>query len=477
MNKLADYLEVNSDKIRKVLFWIFFATGLISLILIYPTHQGDDMAFPAKLTRVMLAFSVMAMVYLWLIKKNIKYFFVFCMIFFFVISNLYLMSDIVFHGYNNNWDWGDFMWMASSGGNPLYGANYPPVAVLFFAMCYTLIPTLEYKETLEFSQKYLFTFFFFFTVIALAFLFEDLFKKNKNYRLFTICIFLTSPVLFAYQRLNIIIFVLIFVMLFWRYYDSDKKWKKNAGLFSLALAANLKYYPAAYGLILLKKKRWKDSIICAVTAVVMFALPGAVEVILNKCGIYLNDATGGIIGNSFGSPAVAANTQAAEGAVSGALTSVVNANLDFLSYDSVVDNSLSIKSTVKNILTPMGVGASAVNIIGYVVLAILAAVTVWCFWVAKEQYQEFLLVSILCVMVITSSCWYYAIFLLPAFAMFMQKEKFTLFDNILFIVWIGTLGNFWGFLNFHFIQGVECTAVLWIMTVGNILYRRHKGCL
>ena len=114
MKKISDYLQVNSEKIRKIAFWCCFVTGLISLAFIPVTHQGDDMTTPAKLTRLVLTFSVMAIVYLFLVKRNIKYFFIFAMIFFFVISNLYLMSDVVFKGYDNNWDWGDFMWMAYS---------------------------------------------------------------------------------------------------------------------------------------------------------------------------------------------------------------------------------------------------------------------------------------------------------------------------------------------------------------------------
>ena len=469
MKKISDYLQVNSEKIRKIAFWCCFVTGLISLAFIPVTHQGDDMTTPAKLTRLVLTFSVMAIVYLFLVKRNIKYFFIFAMIFFFVISNLYLMSDVVFKGYDNNWDWGDFMWMASSGGNPLYGANYPPIAVLFFDMCYTLIPPCDFIETLEYPQKYLFTFFFFFTVMAIAFLFEDLFKKNKNHRLFTICILLTSPILYAYQRMNIIIIVLILVMMFWRYLDAPQKWKKNAGLVLLALAANFKYYPAAYGLILLKKKRWKDSIVCAIMAIVMFFLPGVVDLVGKKFGYGLYELSGGIIGDTF-----AYTDGSAGSALSSAISSTVDVNAGFVATDMVMDNSLSIASIIRRVLSPLGIDSHTVNVIGYGLLAILVMVTIFSFFITKEQYQEIILVTMLCIMVTTSSCWYYAILLLPAFAIFMQKEKFTLFEHVMFIVWIATLGNFWGFLNFHFIQGTECLAAIWIMTVGNTVYRFIK---
>ncbi len=470
MNSNSEVVKSNTDKIRKIAFWCCFVTGLISLALIPVTHRGDDMTTPAKLTRLVLAFSVMAMVYLFMIKRNIKYFFIFAMIFFFVISNLYLMSDVVFRGYDNNWDWGDFMWMASSGGNPLYGANYPPIAVLFFDMCYTLIPPCDFIETLEYPQKYLFTFFFFFTVMAIAFLFEDLFRKNKNYRLLTICILLTSPILYAYQRMNIIIIVLILVMLFWRYLDAPQRWKKNTGLVLLAVAANLKYYPAAYGLILFKKKRWKDSIICAVAAITLFFSPGIVEIIIHKMGYRLFDISNKIIGDSIFLNDAASDTNF----VTEAVTATVDKNVNFVGTDAVLDNSLSIVSTTRRILSQFGADSSLVSIIGYGLLAVLTIVTIFSFFITKEQYQEIILVTMLCIMVTTSSCWYYAILLLPAFAIFMQKEKFTLFEHVMFIVWIATLGNFWGFLNFHFIQGTECLAAIWIMTVGNTVYRFIK---
>ena len=470
MKKISDYLQVNSEKIRKIAFWCCFVTGLISLALIPVTHRGDDMTTPAKLTRLVLAFSVMAMVYLFMIKRNIKYFFIFAMIFFFVISNLYLMSDVIFKGYDNNWDWGDFVWMASIGGNPLYGANYPPIAVLFFAACYTLMPPYADAAIFDYCRKYLVTFFFLFTVIAIAFLFEDLFKKNKNYRLFTICILLTSPMLYAYQRMNIIIVVLIFVMLFWRYMDSEKKWKKNAGLFFLALAANFKYYPAAYGLILLKKKRWKDAIICGAMAVIMFIVPGIIEFFVEKSGYNLFELTGGILSGSFRGGEASSITDAVTQAAS--LTADINAY--FVETDNVVNSAISIKSILVRYLSAMSVSISTAEIISYVIMGLVAVITIISFFMTKEKYQEISLIAILCVMVVTSSCWYYAVFLLPAFAVFMQKEKFTLFEHIMFIMWIGTFGNFWGFLNFHFVQGTECLAVIWIMTVGNTVYRFIK---
>lgn len=70
---------------------------------------------------------------------------------------------------------------------------------------------------------------------------------------------LSAPFLFEYQRGNTILLAVIFLLFFLHFKDSPSPLLRELALISLACAAGIKIYPALFGLLLLREKRWLDS--------------------------------------------------------------------------------------------------------------------------------------------------------------------------------------------------------------------------
>ena len=67
------------------------------------------------------------------------------------------------------------------------------------------------------------------------------------------------------------------VMLLWALAlrDSKEGWKREAALVLIAVAANFKLYPAAFGVLYLLEKRWREAVRLIVYGVVLFVVPFA----------------------------------------------------------------------------------------------------------------------------------------------------------------------------------------------------------
>ena len=99
--------------------------------------------------------------------------------------------------------------------------------------------------------------------------------------------------LYALERGNIVILAMTTALLFVLYHDSDVPWVREAALLSLAVSANLKLYPAVFGIILLYEKRWKDAIRTVIYGVLLFVLPCLVfKNGLNNIPMFLNNVKG-----------------------------------------------------------------------------------------------------------------------------------------------------------------------------------------
>ena len=96
-------------------------------------------------------------------------------------------------------------------------------------------------------------------------------KKTKL--LFCLFMFFSAPFLFWFERGNYIILAVIFSLLFIMFYDSNKKYLRYLALFALALAINIKIYPAVLGLLLLKEKKFKEIFLLGIYTALLFFVP------------------------------------------------------------------------------------------------------------------------------------------------------------------------------------------------------------
>lgn len=146
-------------------------------------------------------------------------------------------------------------------------APFPPFAYIWFHLLYRINPVeapikLASWEMVKNFQNNLLIFVVIMMIIAI-FLFEIVIKMQcfdeRGSVLFTFLILLSAPFAAgAIERGNIAIAVC--VMILWAMYlkDSKEAWKKEAALLLIACSAGLKIYPAIFGLIYVREKRWKE---------------------------------------------------------------------------------------------------------------------------------------------------------------------------------------------------------------------------
>lgn len=81
------------------------------------------------------------------------------------------------------------------------------------------------------------------------------------------------PVLFVLERGNVAVLALAPLLFFTQTYKSERAVLRELGLLMLGTAAALKLYPALFGLVLLRDRRYREAVRAALYALVLFLLP------------------------------------------------------------------------------------------------------------------------------------------------------------------------------------------------------------
>ncbi len=181
-------------------------------------------------------------------------------------------------------DLGDFFWVVEfvQDLNPyvdaeIYGyiANYPPLAYVFFYPFYLLTSLGGAIYTPENPWGVVSCLIFMLVPLAVTIVFL---LKNTGKSLFfsSVLVFLILtglPVHFEINRANINIIVLMFVVIFMSWKDSEEKWKRDVAIVCLAVAGAVKLYPAFLGILLIRDRRWKDCLKTVLYSVFLFIVP------------------------------------------------------------------------------------------------------------------------------------------------------------------------------------------------------------
>ncbi len=166
------------------------------------------------------------------------------------------------------------------GLDPYYAnANYPALAFVIWRLFYRMVPWNESNTVGYFlretqSAQLGFILFMLFCIIMIWEL-SKLYSEDKGiYKLlFPVCIITSGPVLFTIERGNIIILSFVFSFLFLLLYDSEKKELRYFSYLCLSIAAGIKIYPAVLGILVLSKKRYKESLLLIGMGIIMFIVP------------------------------------------------------------------------------------------------------------------------------------------------------------------------------------------------------------
>lgn len=160
---------------------------------------------------------------------------------------------------------------------------YMPLTYLFL---YPFSQLADYKSlTLDFDRVFLtecwgipvgmISYMFLLVLMTLLF-WHSLQKLNRN-RFMSHwslgLLFFSSIFIFSIERGNLIILSAACVNYFFAYFQDDRKSKVYFALFALCVATILKIYPAIFGLLLLKEKRYKDILWCFAIGIPMVFLP------------------------------------------------------------------------------------------------------------------------------------------------------------------------------------------------------------
>lgn len=161
------------------------------------------------------------------------------------------------------------------------GSIYPPLSNLVIYLFsrtlpadYLSIPREEFFRWREFPTTIL-TYILYFTISVL--ILSLLLGREKHgpvkKNLFVFCTLCSFPFVFLSERGNTVILCVIAMLIYAQNYNSKNVIAKEFGLFMLAFATGMKFYPVLFGLPLLADKRWKDAIHACIYGLLCLFVP------------------------------------------------------------------------------------------------------------------------------------------------------------------------------------------------------------
>lgn len=164
------------------------------------------------------------------------------------------------------------------------GTIYPPLANLFYALitrCMS-ISTLQqlnklsnYNDIKALQECSIYFVIYLNTSLLAYYLACTSWKKGSKLEknVFTILMLFTVPFLYQFERANLIFLSLVLCMVFFALKDSDNKVLREIAYLSLAISAGMKLYPAIFGFLLLKEKKYKETVRLVLYGMMFFFLP------------------------------------------------------------------------------------------------------------------------------------------------------------------------------------------------------------
>ena len=163
--------------------------------------------------------------------------------------------------------------------DPYYAYTfYPPLCFVILKLFHMLLPSElqsnDYGVALR--DNAIGMLYFIIVIIICTFIIYkviDCYNKKhlstKNILLLTI----SGPFLFCVQRGNILFIAIVFILIYYLYNDSENIYLRCFAYISLIIAANIKMFPALFGLITLKKKNFKGTIFMLFGGIITFIVP------------------------------------------------------------------------------------------------------------------------------------------------------------------------------------------------------------
>lgn len=159
------------------------------------------------------------------------------------------------------------------------GSIYPPLPLMINKLMLRLVPYNVVSHgamAIRASQagQIVFLFYTLVTLLTLFILIIGIKKGSTAEKyFFSFIILFSEPFLFEFERGNVILVALLFLMIFTFFKDSKNFLIREAALISLAISSAIKIYPIIFILLLVKDKQYKDSCKVILYCMILFVLP------------------------------------------------------------------------------------------------------------------------------------------------------------------------------------------------------------
>ncbi|MBR1696273.1 MAG: DUF2029 domain-containing protein, partial [Selenomonas sp.] len=158
---------------------------------------------------------------------------------------------------------------------------YPPLINLFYALCGSLIPLdniilshAVYIRDLQMAWIVLYAVTML-TMLGISLVIWLFLRDEKIVVrvLFLLVTFLSLPFVFAVERGNSLLQTLLFLLLFLYWYKSEGRRWRYLSYISLGIATGIKIVPVIFGLLIIRRRAWKESGIAIAVVAFIFYVP------------------------------------------------------------------------------------------------------------------------------------------------------------------------------------------------------------
>lgn len=333
-----------------------------------------------------------------------------------VVKNDFFQATTFYDVRDTFMDW--FNCVAGYGGNPYageVGSNYPALAVLIFKVFRLGIPEKVLDEGVGTLVRYQNAWIIFMVYNGILIW---IFSVSVDHKLklkhwdkmlfFAVCLF-SFPVLFAFERGNIINLAFVLTMFFYSFYQDENKVLRELAFMALAIAAGIKIYPAIFGFLLLKRRRIWECVRLSIYGILSFVAPffwfGGLKAIKS----FLN----GILGFSLDRSTVTSETMDAIASFDGTASSVTI-------MPSSYGYNFSLFNICKVIREMLGVHLQEKMFsVGLILISIMLFVTAL---IIKEEWKELLCYTLMMILIPSFSGAYVMLFMFISFIAYLNHE-------------------------------------------------------
>lgn len=278
------------------------------------------------------------------------------------------------------------------------GGTYPPLARALIWLCGQVISSQyafqnAYEIRANSEGLILWVLIFSLTCMCIYGMYKKYFSSSE--KLVPFALLFCYPMIFAFERGNIIIIAYAFTLAYFLLYDHENKAARILAYVCLGLAAAIKIYPALFGLVVVATKRKKDILECIMCGLIICLGPFAFVGGWDALRQYITNVTASSGANSY------------------------KAVPYYLNYTNVIGRL----ADVWNLQLPDASVWKGIFCVGVFFLAVGAIVF-------KEEYKRWLSIVLIVILLPGYSCMYMTLFYILPLLLLMKKNTLTKMDVI-----------------------------------------------